>query len=325
MKTSALLTLILAAALVTAAASKDPAAASAREIAVTFDDLPGVSVAGAANGSPVEPIRRMTEKLVRVLTSARVPAVAFVNEGKLGPSGAPDPDRVALLRIWTGAGIELGNHTFGHLDRHHVSLEEFEADVVRGEPVTRSLLAAGGGRLRWFRHPYLHTGTRLEEKRALEEFLSARGYRIAPVTIDNSDWIFARAYSNALDGNDAPLAERVAAAYVPYMDAKLDYWERQSRDLFGREVRQVLLVHANSLNADRFAGVLEAMRRRGYRFVTLERALEDPAYSTSPDTFVGRGGISWLHRWAITSGRRPLADEPRAARFVLDAAGVSEE
>ena len=320
---TAFLALIFAAAM--AAATSPKPAVPAREIAVTFDDLPGISVAGAPNGSPVEPIRRMTEKLVGVLTSARVPAVAFVNEGKLGPSGAPDPERVALLRIWTAAGIELGNHTFGHLDRHHVSLQEFEEDVTRGEPVTRSLLEPGGGRLRWFRHPYLHTGTELQEKRSLDEFLSSRGYRIAPVTIDNSEWIFAKAYSTAINANDSALAQRVAAAYVPYMDAKIDYWERQSRDLFGREVRQILLVHANSLNADRFAAVLEAIRRRGYRFVTLDRALEDSAYSTSPDTFVGRGGISWLHRWAITAGRRPLPGEPRVARLVLDAAGISEE
>jgi peptidoglycan/xylan/chitin deacetylase (PgdA/CDA1 family) len=295
-----------------------------RELAVTFDDLPGVSVAGSGEGGLVS-LRRMTEKLVRVLSSEHVPAVAFVNEGKLGPAGAADPERVALLRRWSDAGIELGNHTFGHLDFHRVPLVRFEEDVTRGEPVTRALLAERGDRLRWFRHPFLHTGIRLEDKRALDEFLAARGYRIAPVTIDNSEWIFAKAYSSALDSGDAALAGRVAGAYVPYMDAKFDYFERQSRELFGREVRQVLLVHANSLNADHFAQVLRRIRRRGYRLVSLERALEDPAYSTAPDTFTGRGGISWLHRWALSSGHRPLAGEPRAPAFVLEAAGVTEE
>lgn len=304
-------------------ASKPPA--SEKELAVTFDDLPGVSVAGGGSGAALAALRRMTEKLVETLSAQRVPAVAFVNEGKLGPAGAPDPERIALLRRWSDAGIELGNHTFGHLDLHRVPVAEFEEDVSRGEPVTRELLARRGGRLRWFRHPYLHTGTRLEDRHALEEFLDSRGYRIAPVTVDNSEWIFARAYSTALDAGDVTLARRLAAAYVPYMDAKLDYFERQSRDCYGREIRQVLLVHANSLNADRFAEVLRGIRRRGYRFVALERALEDPVYSTAVDTFTGRGGISWLHRWALSSGRRPLAGEPRAPQFVLDAAGIAEE
>ncbi|MDQ6893591.1 MAG: polysaccharide deacetylase family protein [Acidobacteriota bacterium] len=310
-----------------AAALAGPARTSrpGRELAVTFDDLPGVSVAARPGEDALPALRRMTEKLVGVLSSQRVPTVAFVNEGKLGPFGEADPDRVALLTRWSDAGIELGNHTFGHLDRHRVPLAQFEEDVSRGEPVTRELLALRGGRLRWFRHPFLHTGTRLAEKRALEEFLASRGYRIAPVTIDNSEWIFARAYSNALDREDAALSRRVAGAYLHYMDAKLDYFERESRDLFGREIRQVLLVHANSLNADRFAELLRTIGRRGYRLVTLERALEDPAYSAAADTFVGSGGISWLHRWALSSGRRPISGEPRTPQFVLEAAGVAEE
>jgi peptidoglycan/xylan/chitin deacetylase (PgdA/CDA1 family) len=325
MRKSGLLLCVCACVVALAARPASRTTAPARELAVTFDDLPGVSVVAGAGEDASSALRRMTGKLVGVLSSEHVPTVAFVNEGKLGPFGAADPDRVSLLRRWSDAGVELGNHTFGHLDFHRVPLAEFKEDVSRGEPVTRDLLALRGARLRWFRHPFLHTGTRIEDRRALEEFLASRGYRIAPVTIDNSEWIFARAYSNALDREDVALARRVAGAYVPYMDAKLDYFERQSRELFGREIRQVLLVHANSLNADRFAEVLRTIRRRGYRLVTLERALEDPAYSTAADTFIGRGGISWLHRWALSSGRRPLSGEPRAPQFVLEAAGVAEE
>lgn len=295
-----------------------------REVAVTFDDLPGVAVARPEPGAgQTAALVAMTGNLLATLTAERVPVVGFVNEGKLGPAGAPAPDRVALLRAWRDAKFELGNHTAGHPDLHRVALSEFEEDVVRGEPVVRGLLAETGGRLRWFRHPFLHTGTSLADKRALEAFLARRGYRVAPVTIDNSEWIFARAYSDAQDAGLRALADRVAAAYVPYMDAKFDYFERQSRALFGREIRQVLLVHANSLNADHFGEIVAMMRRRGYAFVTLERALEDPAYA-SPDTFTGRGGITWLHRWALSTGARVLPDEPRTPPFVLAAASVTE-
>ncbi|HKA36109.1 MAG TPA: polysaccharide deacetylase, partial [Thermoanaerobaculia bacterium] len=167
-------------------------------------------------------------------------------------------------------------------------------------------------------------GTSLETRRSLEEFLSARGYRIAPVTFDNSEWIFARAYSNALEKGGTALARKVAGAYVPYMEAKIDYFERQSVALFGREIRQILLIHANQLNADEFGNLARRLRSRGYSFITLERALEDPAYRT-PDSFTGRGGISWLHRWAL-SGKGPvLPDEPTCPRLVLDAAGVKDE
>ena len=267
----------------------------------------------------------MTHRLLGTLAANKVPAVGFVNEGKLGPEGSPSAERVARLREWRDAGFELGNHTFGHLDFHRVPLAEFEEDVVRGEPVTRSLQEERGERLRWFRHPFLHTGTSLPDKLALEAFLSARGYRIAPVTIDNGEWIFAKGYASALDARNPKLAERIRRAYVRYMESKLDYFERQSAALFGREIRQVLLVHANSLNADHFGEVLRMMRRRGYAIVSLDRALEDPAYTALPDTFTGRGGITWLHRWALSSGRRPLPGEPKTPPFVLTAAGVDGE
>ena len=294
----------------------------AREMAVTFDDLPGVVGPGEATAE----LRALTEKLVRVIASEKIPAVGFVNEGKLAPAGSRDPERVALLRRWVSANLELGNHTYSHLDLHKVPLEQFEGDVVRGEEVTRTLLSDGKKRLRYFRHPFLHTGRSLETRKALEKFLAGRGYRVAPVTLDNSEWIFARAYAVAKQGGDWDAAQTVAAAYIPYMLAKIEYFERQSVRLFNREIRQILLVHANALNADYFSNLVKQLRARGYAFCTLDRALEDPAYR-SADTFTGAGGITWLHRWALTSGGRQaiLPGEPATPGFVLDAAGVSEE
>jgi len=205
-------------------------------------------------------------------------------------------------------------------------LDEFEADVIRGEPTVQELLAAKGKRLRYFRHPFLQTGRSIDKKREFESFLAGRGYTIAPVTIDNSDWIFARAYDNARDAGDKSAMKLVADAYVPYMERKIEYWERQSVALFGREIKQVLLVHANSINADTFGQMAAMIRRRGYRFISLEEALSDNAFK-SEDTFTGAGGISWIHRWAIT--RRVencfFKGEPRTPEFVMKLAGVTSE
>ena len=68
------------------------------------------------------------------------------------------------------------------------------------------------------------------------------------------------------------------------------------------------------------------MKKRGYVFVTLAEALEDPAFR-SPDTYTGAGGITWLHRWALTRGGRTavLPDEPQVPGFVLELAGVDGE
>jgi hypothetical protein len=112
---------------------------------------------------------------------------------------------------------------------------------------------------------------------------------------------------------------QVSADYVPYMQAKFAFFERNTQELFGRDIRHILLLHANMLNADRFADLAAMLERRGYRFITLDRALEDPAYQ-SPDRFIGTGGITWLHRWALTKGmpKTFFAGEPDVPRYVAD-------
>ena len=283
---------------------------------MTFDDLP---IAGVLPRD-IASSRALTDRLLRAIAAHHVPVVGFVNESKLaGAGGAVDPERVALLKRWLDAGLELGNHTYSHADFHTSSLAAFEADVIKGEATTRRLLEERGRTLRFFRHPFLHTGRDLAARAAFEQFLADRGYRIAPVTIDNDEYLFAGAYDRTLQRGDAATARRVAAAYVPYMEAKVAYFERNEQELFGRAIRHVLLVHANMLNAERFGDLASMFERRGYRLITLERALEDPAYA-SADTYAGSGGITWLHRWALTR-KMPkafFAGEPETPAFVAE-------
>ena len=279
-----------------------------REVAVTIDDLPvaGMTHTDAQNGT-------ITTKLLAALTANHVPAIGFVNERKLGAGGE------TLLRMWLDRGFEFGNHTFSHLDLNQTPLERYEEDVVKGDPVTRRLLQERGRAPRFFRHPFLHTGRDLDTRAKFEQFLSDRGYRVAPVTVDNDDYIFARAYDKAAVRGDRETMRKVAAAYVPYMDAKFSFFERNAEQLFGRDIRQILLIHASALNADEFNRLATMMKRRGYRFIPLERALEDEAYQ-SPDTYAGPSGITWLHRWALTRGvdKAFYKGEPDVPRFVAD-------
>jgi peptidoglycan/xylan/chitin deacetylase (PgdA/CDA1 family) len=291
-----------------------PILLGALSVAVTFDDLP----CNPAEGATAERQKSINAAIVATLKERAIPAVAFVNESRL-----KDP---AVLDLWLDAGFDLGNHTFSHSDLHEVGVEKFLEDVVLGERGTREKLEARGRTLRWFRHPYLHTGRDLQTKELVETFLAARGLKIAPVTIDNSEWIFARAYLKADEAGDAASRTKIADAYVVYMEAKADYYERQARALFGRDIPQVLLVHANRLNADHFGRVASMLAARGYTFVSLESATADEAYA-SKDTYVGRGGITWLHRWALSAGRRSaiVENEPVTPAFVLKAAGLDAE
>ena len=171
-----------------------------------------------------------------------------------------------------------------------------------------------GRRPRFFRHPFLHTGRSLDDRRRFEGFLAERGYRVAPVTIDNYDYLFAAAYDLA---PDPATRGRVADEYIRYMEAVTAYYEQQSVAIVGREIPQVLLLHANHINAEHFGRLAQMYRGRGYTFVPLEQALADSAYA-SPDTYTGPAGITWLHRWALTAGKRGaiFAGEPEVPDWV---------
>ncbi len=287
-----------------------PVVGAQRVIAVTIDDLP---VVGLEGGLAYQ--QRVTRGLLAQIAAAGVPVTGFVNEGKLDVEGEREP-RTALLRAWVDAGLDLGNHTRDHPSLFDTPLAEFREQVRLGDPVTNRLLAARGDSARFFRHPYLNTGPDLETRRAFEAWLGDEGYAVAPVTHDNAEYVYARAYDRA--AGDGALRARIADAYVAYMDTTAGYYEALGRDLFGREVAHVLLIHANALNADHLGALLAMFERRGYGFVSLDQALRDPAY-LSDDTYVGRAGLSWLQRWALTR-RVPFESEPPADPWVQDVA-----
>lgn len=291
-----------------------------RFVAVTFDDLPVVSTR-----TDLKNRQEITRRLLEHITKAKVPAIGFVNENKLYTNDKRDEAQVNLLRSWLNANLELGNHTFSHVNIADVSLEKYEDEILKGEIITKELLETKGLKPRYFRHPYLWTGLSLETKSDLGKFLSEHNYTIAPVTIDNADYIFSRAYDNAFDKNDKKLMKQIGAAYIPYMEAKFDYWERQSVKIFGREIKQILLIHANFINSDYFGDIAKMLKKRNYEFVSLENALTDEAYKL-PDNFVKRNGISWLHRWALDKGRENiLPEEPKVSDFVLKTSGFESE
>jgi cellulose synthase (UDP-forming) len=295
-----------------------------RMVAVSFDDLPVISVTQLNSAAR----RDITKKLLGNIKSNKVPAIGFVNEYELYgfskvPKGPPDKDGIALLQMWLDDGLELGNHTFAHVDLHAIPIAAFKEDVIRGETETSRLLKQKGKRLRYFRYPYLHTGQDIKTKHTVEKFLADRGYRLAPVTVDNEDYMFAAAYSKAAESGDKPMMRRIGAEYIDYTERIFQYNEKLSVTLFGREIRQILLLHANALNADFFGNLAQMIKKRGYSFISLDEALKDNAYS-SPDTYTGDESINWLARWAITRGVKNIDniydDLPDVPDFVKKAA-----
>lgn len=283
-------------------------------VAITIDDLPA-----STQDSSYENKYYITQNLIERISASDIPVIGFVNEGKLYSEGKLQTNRVELLKLWLDAGFELGNHTFSHNSLNKIPLDEYTADIIKGEKVLRKL----SGNIRYFRHPYLHTGLSDEVRNGCNQFLTDHGYTVAPVTIDNSEWIYASAYERASLDSNKELIKKIGADYVNYMENVFAYYESQSQKLFGRNIKHILLIHANRLNADTFDKLSLMINKRGYKFITLDEALRDDAYK-SEDKFYKNNGISWLHRWALTAGKKGdyFAGEPVPEKYINDVAGI---
>jgi peptidoglycan/xylan/chitin deacetylase (PgdA/CDA1 family) len=270
-------------------------------VAITVDDLPGALPGDDFAYGELKELQKINRGIPAALQAHHAWAIGFVNERKLQVSAERDA-RVELLQMWLQAGLTLGNHNFAHDDFSVTPLQKYEDDAIRGEVVTSALLKAAGQNEKYFRHPYLNTGMTMEAKTAFDAFLKDRGYTIAPVTIEDADYVFNDALGHALEKRDKKMAARAKKEYLEYVDTVFDYAEKESAEMFGRQIPQILLIHDNALNTECLDALLEKLEKRGYKFVPLDTAMADAAYAT-PDLYVGTG-ILWMDRWKLALGQK---------------------
>jgi peptidoglycan/xylan/chitin deacetylase (PgdA/CDA1 family) len=287
----------IVAALALSAAALSAPSARAEGVALTFDDLPALSL---DMSTPY--LRQTNDALLRTLKRRHVPAIGFVVGDKL--EGRDSADRLALLEQWVRAGLELGNHTYSHGSLSKTPLADYIADTARDDALLRPFLAGFGRRPRWFRHPYLETGATPADKQGFEAWLAQHGYRVAPVTLENSDWMFAMPYDEAVLKGDKAEVARIRKSYLDYTAAVVAWYRIAAFDLLGRRPALVFLLHETRLNADTLDEVLGILKRNGLKPVSLERAMADPAYKI-PDDVPDAEGDEWLTRWSATL-KRPL-------------------
>ena len=285
-----------------------------KQVCFSIDDLPVVSY--GMNDTSFQ--KEVTARLIASFKRNHIPAIGFVIAKKLFIDTMRNPFQVSLIEQWIDNGFDIGNHTYSHPDYNSVSQKEYTDDLLKGEAVTKEILERKGKHLKYFRHPYLHVGSTKFKADSLSNFLAEHGSVIAPVTIDTDDYFFAVAYKRARMKGDTMLSQRIGQDYLEYMEKKILFNEYQSHALFSRNIRQILLVHASWLNAEYMDSLAALYTSHGYTFISMEKTLEDTLYRT-PVTAYGKGGISWLDRWALSRGKQKdfFKDDPNPPKYVV--------
>jgi peptidoglycan/xylan/chitin deacetylase (PgdA/CDA1 family) len=290
-----------------------------KQVCFTIDDLPVAS----DSFTSIDFQTTVSEKILAALKRHRIPAIGFVNGSKLYTGNRFDSQKMNLLKMWLSDGMKLGNHTFAHKDYNITSYDEFINDIKKCEQEILKVNANFNKAEKYFRHPYLHVGNTKEKADSLYQFLKVNGYVEAPVTIDHSDWIFTLAYDSAMVKGDSSMMKKIGKAYLDFAEQKLKYIEGQAEKLFKRKMKHILLLHANSINADYLEDIVAIYKKNGYRFISLRQALKDKVYEIKIRIFV-EWGIPWLDRWALSAGKKDdfFKEEPITPDYIMKLAKV---
>ncbi|KQY36037.1 polysaccharide deacetylase [Caulobacter sp. Root487D2Y] len=255
--------------LVFAAAAGAGHAATPVKMALTFDDLPTHS-ALPPGVSRIDVAGRL---LAAFHDAGTGPVYGFIN----GVGEEREPDSAGVLSLWRAAGHPLANHTWSHMNLNTNSLADWEADLVRDEPLLEKHMA--GQDWRWLRYPFLSEGETPDKRVAAREALKARGYRIASVTMSFGDYAWNEPYARCMTKGDAAAVAVLEASYLKAAKDSLDYSRGLSAALYGRDIPYVLLMHAGAFDARMAPRLLKLYRDNGVTFVSLEEAERDKFYA----------------------------------------------
>ena len=243
-------------------------AAFAQQIAITFDDLPFGYSGGMSDSMEVVSAKR----LLAILDDFDVKATGLITS-----SNRSDKNQV-ILDMFLKKGHDLGNHTHRHFNFNEVSAARYIEDID-----SCKLLVGEWFTTDYFRYSMLRRGDTIEKRDSVYAHLKKNGYTIAPVSIDNNEWVYNRDFSKALMANDSEKMIKIGNEYIEHMKEISLKYEALGNKLTGRSVKHILFLHANPINAEYLHALLGWYKSEGWEFITLDQAMKDPVYSIEGD------------------------------------------
>lgn len=251
----------------------------AQTLALTLDDGP------AMGSTPRMEAKARNEAILAAFSKHKVKTALFVN----GINGGDSPEGKAILTRWGTEGHWVGNHTYSHRNIQKTTLDDFEKDVLRGD----ELIAGIPGYARFLRFPYLKEGDTRKKRDGMRAFLKQRGYRNAPVTITTFDWLLDDHLCAALKRDPGTNLEPYRAYYLQHFQNAIKQHQAVAKVVTGREIKHVVLMHDNLLNALFMEDLLTILEKNGCRIVSPAEAYDDPIYAQEPESIATGESLLW--------------------------------
>jgi len=241
-------------------------AVSAKQIVITVDDLPGWNM-------PIESNPNFLDLIGDALAKEQIPATGFI----IGKLASQSDGHSQALERWASKGLPLANHTWDHVKYSSQTVKEFLKGVNKTEDLLSPLRKKYGPWPLAFRFPMLNQGSSLEQEAAANKYFQDTKTLHAHVSVDTSDWAFAQYYSQ-FSLSDPSKLKKLESLYLDHIFDCLDWAEQASSAIYQEQIPQIILLHANALNGSMMKSIIDGLSKRGYAFISLEKALNNKAY-----------------------------------------------
>ena len=248
--------------------------ASAREIALTFDDAP-------TPDSALMTGQERTQKIIAALTAAKVPdALFFVKADYI------NDDTSKRLNQYAAAGFHLANHSYSHKSASELGILDYPADIYKAQ----LLLKPFKNVLPYHRFPYLHYGKDLSVITSLQQSLTDLGYKDGYVTIDNFDWYISSLLTKAAEEKKTIDYSKARKFYVDTLYSAIEFYDDIAKKSLGRSPQHVMLLHENDAAALFVGDLIAHLRAKGWKIISPQQAYQDPIARNFPNIVFHKQG-----------------------------------
>lgn len=227
--------------------------AQKKMIAITIDDLPFV---GEARNFHLN-------MMINTMVTQQVTATGFIIAKEV------HNDNWDMLHKFRDAGFGLGSHTYSHANLNKLETKEYFQEIKKADKILSPVLTEP----KYFRYPYLAMSSGSKRDDVLC-YLAKKNYQVAPITIDSKDFVFNQRLLSVPELDRRGYLNELKSFYLDFIWQQTLKAEAHTQYHHNSDQAQILLIHANLLNAYVLPDIINLYKEKGYSFVSLEDALK---------------------------------------------------